>query len=302
MSNRLEGRVAVVTGGGGGIGGAVSRRLAGEGCSVVVNDSGGSLSGAGASEAPANAVVSRIRVEGGHAIPSYDSVATFEGAGRIVQAALDTYGRLDIVCHAAGILRDRMVFNMSEEEWDDVIRVHLYGAFNLVRQAVPHMMRQRYGRILLFSSVSALGNLGQANYSAAKAGQIGLALSLAKELAPYNITANAVLPGADTRMTEGMPETARAYIEQWGRTSGAPVMEGARSAERNAPKITYLCTEAAANITGQVIGAFGLPMTVYSPRQVVRTLLKSGDWSLDDLDLIMPNSLTKDLASDNNEQ
>ena len=302
MSNRLEGRVAVVTGGGGGIGGAVSRRLAGEGCSVVVNDPGGSLSGAGASEAPANAVVSRIRVEGGHAIPSYDSVATFEGAERIVQAALDTYGRLDIVCHAAGILRDRMVFNMSEEEWGVVVRVHLYGAFNLVRQAVPHMMRQRYGRILLFSSVSALGNLGQANYSAAKAGQIGLALSLAKELAPYNITANAVLPGADTRMTEGMPETAKAYIEQWGRTSGAPVMEGARSAERNAPKIAYLCTEAAANITGQVIGTFGLPMTVYSPRQVVRTLLKSGDWTLDDLDLIMPNSLTKDLASDNNEQ
>ena len=301
MSNRLEGRVAVVTGGGGGIGGAVSRRLAGEGCSVVVNDPGGSLSGAGASEAPANAVVSRIRVEGGHAIPSYDSVATFEEAGRIVQAALDAYGRLDIVCHAAGILRDRMVFNMSEEEWDDVVRIHLYGAFNLVRQAVPHMVRQRYGRILLFSSVSALGNLGQANYSAAKAGQIGLALSLAKELAPYNITANAVLPGADTRMTEGMPETAKAYIEQWGRTSGAPVMEGARSAERNAPKIAYLCTEAAANITGQVIGTFGLPMTVYSPRQVVRTLLKSGDWTLDDLDLIMPNSLTKDLASGNNE-
>ena len=301
MSNRLEGRVAVVTGGGGGIGGAVSRRLAGEGFSVVVNDPGGSLSGAGASETPANSVVSQIRVEGGHAIPSYDSVATFEEAGRIVQAALDAYGRLDIVCHAAGILRDRMVFNMSEEEWDDVVRVHLYGAFNLVRQAVPHMVRQRYGRILLFSSVSALGNLGQANYSAAKAGQIGLALSLAKELAPYNITANAVLPGADTRMTEGMPETAKAYIEQWGRTSGAPVMEGARSAERNAPKIAYLCTEAAANITGQVIGTFGLPMTVYSPRQVVRTLLKSGDWTLDDLDLIMPNSLTKDLASGDNE-
>ena len=301
MSNRLEGRVAVVTGGGGGIGGAVSRWLAGEGCLVVVNDPGRALSGAGASEAPANAVVSQIRAEGGRAIPSYDSVATFEGAGRIVQAALDAYGRLDIVCHAAGILRDRMVFNMSEEEWDDVVQVHLYGAFNLVRQAVPHMVRQRYGRILLFSSVSALGNLGQANYSAAKAGQIGLARSLAKELAPYNITANAVLPGADTRMTEGMPETARAYIEQWGRPSDAPVLDGARSAERNAPKIAYLCTEAAANITGQVIGTFGLPMTVYSPRQVVRTLLKSGDGSLDDLDLIMPNSLTKDLASGDNE-
>lgn len=301
MSNWLEGRVAVVTGGGGGIGGAVSRWLAAEGCSVVVNDPGAALSGTGASEAPANAVVSQIRADGGRAVPSYDSVAAFEGAGRIVQAALDAYGRLDIVCHAAGILRDRMVFNMTEEEWEDVLRVHLHGAFNLVRHAVPHMMRQRYGRILLFSSVSALGNLGQANYSAAKAGQIGLAQSLAKELAPYNITVNAVLPGADTRMTEGMPETARAYIEQWGRPSDAPIIEGARSAERNAPKIAYLCTEASANITGQVIGAFGLPMTVYSPRQVVRTLLKSGDWSLDDLELIMPNSLTKDLASDDNE-
>ncbi len=301
MNNALEGKVAVVTGGGGGIGGAVSRRLAAEGCSVVVNDPGSALSGTGASDAPANAVVSQIRSEGGRAIPSYDSVAAFEGAGRMVQAALDAYGSLDIVCHAAGILRDRMVFNMLEEEWDDVLRVHLYGAFNLVRQAVPHMVRQRYGRILLFSSVSALGNLGQANYSAAKAGQIGLAQSLAKELAPHNITVNAVLPGADTRMTEGMPETARAYLEQWGRPSDAPVIEGARSAERNAPKIAYLCTEAAANITGQVIGAFGLPMTVYSPRQVVRTLLKSGDWSLDDMELIMPNSLTKDLASDDNE-
>ena len=301
MNNSLEGRVAVVTGGGGGIGSAVSRRLASEGCSLVINDPGSALSGAGASGAPANAIVSQIRAGGGQAIPSYDSVATLEGAGRIVQAALDAYGRLDIVCHAAGILRDRMVFNMSEEEWDDVVRVHLYGAFNLVRQTVPHMVRQRYGRILLFSSVSALGNLGQANYSAAKAGQIGLARSLAKELSPYNITANAVLPGADTRMTEGMPETARAYIEQWGRTSGAPVIEGARSAERNAPKIAYLCTEAASNITGQVIGAFGLPMTVYSPRQVVRTLLKSGDWSLDDMDLIMPNSLTKELANGDDE-
>ncbi len=298
MSGRLKGLVAIVTGGGGGIGRGVSKWLAREGASVVVNDLGGALDGSGGSRGPADTVIAEVKTEGGDAIASYDTVATFQGAERIVQKAIDTYGRLDILCHAAGVLSDRMVFNMTEDEWDTVVQTHLYGAFNIVRHAVPHMVRQRYGRILLFSSVSALGNVGQANYSSAKAGQIGLANALAQELAPHNITVNVVFPGGDTRMTQGLPETSQAYIAQWGAPSvGAAEVTDLRDPERNAPKVAYLCTEAAANITGRIFGTFGLPMTLYSQRQAIKVLHKDSPWTLEELETLMPNSLTQGLVS-----
>ena len=304
MSNRLKGRVALVTGGGGGIGRGVCRWLAEEGCAVVVNDLGGTVDGSGASQGPADTAVAEVKARGGAAVANYDSVSTYDGAAKIVQAALAQYGRLDILCHAAGILRDRMVFNMAEEEWDSVLRVHLYGAFNMVRHAVPHMIKQRYGRIVIFSSISALGNSGQANYSSAKEGQVGFARSLARELAPYNITVNAVYPGGDTRMTQGVPDTARQIRAQRGidtaeerEAAAARAVEDSRDPERNAPKIVYLCTEAAGNITGQVIGTAGLPMTLYSPRRVSRVIHKDGPWTLDELDVLMPNSLTQGLRN-----
>ncbi len=301
MGNRLQGRVAIVTGGGGGIGRGVARWLAREGASVVVNDLRGAVDGTSNSTGPADAAVADITREGGTAVASYDSVADFESAGRIVQAAIDNYGRLDILCYLAGILRDRMVFNMTEEEWDGVLQVNLYGAFNLVRHAIPHMIRQRYGRILLFSSVSALGNSGQANYSAAKEGMVGFARAIARELSPYNITVNATYPGGDTRMTQGVPETARQIREQRGiATQVAETVrevENPRDPERNAPKCVYLCTEAAGNITGQVIGTAGLPMTLYSPRHVTRVIHKSGPWTLDELEVLIPNSLTQGLLN-----
>ena len=297
MGNRLDGRVAIVTGGGGGIGRSVCKGLAREGASVVVNDLGTALDGTGVSQGPADAVVAEIRAEGGTAITSYDTVTSYEGAGKIVQTALDSYGRLDILCHAAGILRDRMVFNMAEDEWDDVLQVHLYGAFNVVRRAVPQMIQQQYGRILLFSSVSALGNVGQVNYSSAKAGQIGFARALASELAPHAITVNVVLPGADTRMTQGLPESSDAYRAQWGAPSPGHEVEDLRDPERNGPKVVYLCTEAAGNITGQIIGTFGLAMTLYSPRHVSRVVPKDGPWTLDELNVLMPNSLTQGIPN-----
>ncbi|MSQ21844.1 MAG: SDR family NAD(P)-dependent oxidoreductase [Dehalococcoidia bacterium] len=296
MGNRLKGRVALVTGGGGGIGRGVCQRLAAEGCSIVVNDLGGTVTGSGASQSPADTAVADIKARGGAAIANYDSVSTYDGAAKMVQAAVDQYGRLDILCHAAGILRDRMVFNMAEEEWDSVLRVHLYGAFNVVRHAVPHMIKQRYGRIVIFSSVSALGNVGQSNYTSAKAGQIGFGTALAREVAPYGITVNMVLPGGDTRMTVGMPESSDAYKAQWG-TPSPQVVEDLRNPERNAPKIVYLCTEAASNITGQVISTFGLSMSLYSPRRVSRVIHKDGPWTLDELDVLMPNSLTEGLVN-----
>ncbi len=300
MGNRLHGRVAVVTGGGGGIGRSVAKWLAREGASVVVNDLGGAVDGTGESQGPADTAVAEIAAEGGTAVANYDGIDDYESAGKLIQAAIDAYGRLDIVCHLAGILRDRMVFNMAEEEWDGVLRVHLYGAFNVVSHAVPHMIRQRYGRFLLFSSGSALGNTGQANYSAAKEGMVGFVRALSRELAPYNITVNATYPGGDTRMTQGVPDTARQLRERAGiitRQTEVQEVENAHDPERNAPKSVYLCTEAAGNITGQVIGTSGLPMTLYSARHVTRVIHKSSRWTLDELDLLVPNSLTQGISN-----
>ena len=148
-------------------------QLADEGAAVVINDLGGSLEGEGSDLSPAQKVVEEIKSSGGNAVASGESVAEFNTAEKIVQTAIDNFGRVDIMCHVAGILRDRMVFNMTEEEWDSVLKVHLYGAFNMVRHVVPHMIEQNYGRIVLFSSGSGLGASGQANYASAKEGMVG---------------------------------------------------------------------------------------------------------------------------------
>ena len=306
MGNRLEGRVAIVTGAGRGIGAEVARWLAADGASVVVNDLGASLDGAGLSNAPAEQVAQSIRDAGGSAVANFDSVAEYETAGKIVQSAIDNFGRVDAVCHVAGILRDRMVFNMTEEEWDGVLAVHLYGAFNIVRNCVPHMMNQRYGRIVLFSSGSGLGASGQANYAAAKEGMVGFARALSKELAPYGITANAVYPGGATRMTASIPDSTtqlrqqqRAQL-QGGETSEDEVPTAppeSRDPANNAPKATYLCSEAAGDITGQVVGISGWQATLYSPRHVTRSIHKNGRWTLDELDRLMPISVNDGLVN-----
>lgn len=303
MGNRLEGRSAIVTGGGRGIGRTVALLLAEEGASVVVNDLGGSVDGSGASTTPAGEVAKEINDAGGTAVASTDSVAEFDSAGKIVQAALDSFGRLDILVHVAGILRDRMVFNMTEEEWDGVLQVHLYGAFNMVRNTVPHLMEQGYGRIVLFSSGSGLGASGQANYAAAKEGMVGFTRALSRELAEHRITVNAIYPSAASRMTATIPESTQQLREQQRAISGqqtAPSVqqtgsilgpEEARAPENNAPKVVYLCTEAAGDITGQVFGTGGWPMTLYSPRHVTKSIHKNGRWTLDELDELIPISL-----------
>ena len=233
-------------------------------------------------------------------------MAEYESAGRIVQTAIDNFGRVDAVCHVAGILRDRMVFNMTEVEWDGVLRVHLYGAFNMVRNCVPHMMKQKYGRIVLFSSGSGLGASGQANYAAAKEGMVGFARSLAKDLAPHGITVNAVYPGGATRMTESVPEsttqlrqTQRVQAQPQMASQGPPIQgpPEARDPANNAPKAVYLCSEAAGNITGQVIGVSGWQATLYSPRHVSRSIHKNGRWTLDELDQLIPISLGEGLSN-----
>src|SRR5437870_680158 len=202
MGDMLAGRVAVVTGGGRGIGRGVARALAAAGAKVVVNDYGVAVDGRAPSTGPAFDVVAEIERDGGEAVASPDSVAEWEGAGRIVGTALSRFGRIDILVTCAGILRDRMVFNMSEEEWDAVLAVHLKGTFNCIRHACTHMREQRSGRIVTFSSGSGLfGNPGQANYGAAKSAIGGLTKVAARDLGRYGVTVNAICPVAGTRMT-----------------------------------------------------------------------------------------------------
>src|SRR3990172_12046420 len=223
MAQRLEGRNAVVTGAGRGIGRAVALLLAAEGASVVVNDPGVSVDGSGHDAGPADQVAAEIRDAGGSAVANYDDVSTAEGGEKMVRQCVDAFGRTEILINVAGILRDRMIFNMAEDEWDAVINVHLKGHFNTIKPASQLMRQQRYGRIVNFSSISGLrGNSGQANYGAAKAGIAGLTRVVARDLGRYGVTCNAIAPGALTRMTATVPDATRQLRTQRG-MSPAPM-------------------------------------------------------------------------------
>ncbi len=225
----VQDRVIVVTGAGGGLGREYALTLAKEGASVVVNDLGGARDGSGAGHSMADQVVAEIKSAGGRAVANYDSVADAEGAANIVKTALDEFGKIDGVVSNAGILRDGTFHKMADEAWDSVLKVHLYGGYNVIRAAWPHFREQGFGRIVVATSTSGLfGNFGQANYSAAKLGLVGLINTLAQEGAKYNIKANALAPIAATRMTEDIlpPEVFKKLTPEYV----APVM-------------AYLCTE-----------------------------------------------------------
>src|SRR5205809_2747619 len=227
MAKRLEGRAGVVTGAGRGIGRAVAELLAAEGAAVVVNDLGAEVDGTGASRRVADEVVEAIRARGGTAVANADSVADFAAAERLVETAVKEFGAIDILVNNAGILRDRMIFNMSEEEWDAVIDTHLKGTFAVTRAAAPRMKEQRSGRFVNMTSTSGLvGNIGQANYAAAKLGIVGLTKVVALDMARYNVTANCISPFAWTRMIGTIPtETAaqKARVEKIKKMSPAHI-------------------------------------------------------------------------------
>src|ERR1700741_1913776 len=207
----LTGKVAVITGAGRGIGREEALLLAKHGAKVVVNDLGGHFDGTGQSRSPAEDVVKEIRSAGGEAVANFESVTDFKAAKRIVDCAVDNFGKLNIVVNNAGILRDRMIFNMSEEDWDAVINVHLKGSFACTRAAAPHMRQQKSGRIINITSTSGLiGNYGQANYAAAKMGIVGLTKATALDLGRYGATANCIAPFAWTRMIGTIPTETEA--------------------------------------------------------------------------------------------
>lgn len=201
----VEGRSVVVTGAGGGLGRRHALQLAAHGAKVVVNDRGAALDGSGGTDSAADAVVAEIVAAGGEAVASYDDVSTGAGGEAIVRRALDAFGGIHVVVNNAGILRDRSFHKLSEDEWDSVLKVHLYGSFNVTRAAMPHLREQAYGRVLVTTSVTGLyGNFGQANYGAAKLGLVGLINTLAIEGKKLNVLANAISPIASTRMSEGI--------------------------------------------------------------------------------------------------
>jgi NAD(P)-dependent dehydrogenase (short-subunit alcohol dehydrogenase family) len=256
MAERLcEGRVCIVTGAGRGLGREYALMLADHGAKVVVNDFGGARDGTGGDAGPAQQVVDEIVAAGGEAVANTDDVGSWAGAEGLVRQAIDTFGRLDVLVNNAGILRDRMVFSMSEDEWDAVIRVHLKGTFATTRFAAEHWRdRAKAGetndaRIVNTTSVAGLyANIGQTNYGAAKAGIATFTQIAAQELARYGITVNAVAPGALTRLTDdlGLPEETTSRFEpRWV-----------------APVVTWLTSPVSADVTGQVIESSGLVLAI----------------------------------------
>ena len=255
-SDRMcEGRVCIVTGAGRGLGREYARLLAAHGAKVVVNDLGGSRDGTGADAGPAQEVVDEIAAAGGDAVANTDDISSWDGAADLVQQAIDTFGRLDVLVNNAGILRDRMIFSMTEQEWDAVIRVHLKGTFAPSRHAAAYWREQSKAgekvdaRLVNTTSVSGLySNVGQTNYGAAKAGIATLTQIAAQELGRYGVTVNAIAPGALTRLTgdlEMSDEVRRNFDPAWV-----------------APVITWLASTDSADVTGQVIEANGMVLAI----------------------------------------
>jgi len=290
----LDGKAALVTGSGRGIGRGIAIALAKAGARVVVNDLGTSLSGEGSEKMVADQVVDEILTAGGAAVTNYGSVADFDQATEMVEQCVSAFGKIDILVNVAGILRDRMIFNMTEAEWDAVIAVHLKGMFNCTRAATIKMREQRSGRIISMSSVSALGSPGQPNYAAGKAGIIGLTWSTANAMAKYDVTVNAIMPSGATRMIDSTPR-GRQVFEETGKWPSEMAVGTERDPDNVAPLVVYLASDAAANVNGQVFHSYGYAYTLLAQPHAVRSIRSDARWKPDELARIFPETLGANL-------
>ena len=301
MGDLLKDKVGIVTGSGRGIGRGVAMLMAAEGAKMVVNDLGGAVDGSGNSSSPADDVVDEIKAAGGDAVANYDSVSTMEGGENIVKTAIDKFGKLDIVVTPAGILRDRMVFNMTEQEWDDVIAVHLKGTFTVTKFACILFRQQRSGNIITFSSTSGLyGNSGQANYGAAKDGSAGYTRAIARDMGRYGVRVNSISPGANSRMTATVPQSARDIRASSGISGAArqqPKLELRREPEDIAPFVTWLASDKADGVNGQVFHVTGGEVSLMNNPEVARTITTQGRWSVDEIGAMFPGTLGLDLVN-----
>lgn len=283
----LEGKSAIVTGAGRGIGKGIAKLLAAEGASVIVSDIGAGLSGEGEDVSIAQQVVNEIEADGGTAIANTESITDHEAARQMVDQAVNEFGKLDILVNVAGILRDRMVFNMSEEEWDAVIAVHLKGHFNMCKWACSHFRERREGgRIINFSSTSAWGAAGQPNYAAAKYGILGLTAVLANSMHRYGgVTSNAILPYAATRMIDSTPRAQQIKEEtgKWPSELAEADDTDPGNPKNVAPMVAYLCTDQAANINGHFWGVSGFTVSLYSSWEVAGVLKADRRWTPQEL-------------------
>ncbi len=269
----LKDKVIVVTGAGGGIGRDFAHAMAAKGAKVVVNDVGASVSGEGKDVGPAQRVVDEIKAKGGVAVANTDSVAKWEAANRIIKTAIDAFGRIDVVVNNAGILRDRFFFNMSIEEWKAVIDVHLNGSFYVARAAAPYFKSQASGRYINMTSTSGLvGNFGQANYSAAKMGIVGLSKSMALDMAKYNVTSNCISPFAWSRMIGTIPAETP---DQQARVEKLKSMETAKIA----PLAVYLASDASQAVTGQIFAVRANEIFLMSQSRPLRSVHRSEGWT-----------------------
>jgi NAD(P)-dependent dehydrogenase (short-subunit alcohol dehydrogenase family) len=267
----LEGKVALVTGAGGGIGRDFALAFAAAGAAVVVNDLGTSVHGEGRDVGPAGKVAAEIRKAGGKAVASTDSVAEWESANRIVQNALDSFGRIDVVVNNAGILRDRFFFNMSVEEWKAVIDVHLNGSFYVSRAAAPHFRSQQSGCYIHMTSTSGLvGNLGQANYSAAKLGIAALSKSIALDMQRYKVRSNCIAPFAYSRMIGSIPTETH---DQQARVEKLKDMQTAKIA----PLAVFLASDN--EVTGQIFAVRANEIFLMSQNRPLRSVHRDGGWT-----------------------